>query len=235
MGKAFIWGSIALLGLSACQKKQENLNIAVASSMANVAQQAADILKERHSKCRISLSIAGSSSLFNNFSQGADYHIFMGADEKWPLKFKEALSLSFEPYIYAKGQALLWLKDSNEVNKQTEIVISNHQSTPYGQAAYNWLKSEGLWEELFENKKVITAGSAAKVSFVTLQGGFKQAILPQAFLSQLPQGYSVQSVAEMQHFMINLKTTPCQQIWQNFIEKDEAFEQILIQQHYQKP
>ncbi len=235
MGKAFIWGTIALFALSACQKKQENLNIAVASSMANVAQQAADILKERHQECRISLSIAGSTTLYNNFSQGADYHVFMGADEKWPLKFKEALPLSFEPYIYAKGQAILWLKESNKIDKQKEIVISHPQSTPYGQAAYDWLNAKGLWKIFEENKKVITAGSAAKVSFVTVQGGFEQAILPQAFLSQLPQGHFTQSIAEMHHFMISLKTTPCQQIWQNFIEKDEAFKQILIQQHYQKP
>ncbi len=236
MGKAFIWSFVALFILGACQKKDaQNLNIAVASSMGLVAEQTADILQKRNPQCVLSLSIAGSSSLYNSFSQGADYHIFMGADDIWPQKFRENFALESPAMLYAKGQAVLWLRYGEVVDIKEEIVISHPQTTPYGQAAYQWLNNEKLWNDLEKNKNIITAGSAAKVAFVVNQGGFKQAILPLAFLEQLPKGKYQQPIADMQHFMISLKPSPCGEIWQDFIEKDDAFKAILTRQNYQSP
>ncbi len=236
MGKAFIWSFVALFILGACQKKDaQNLNIAVASSMSLVARQAADIVQKLYPQCNISLSIASSTSLYNSFSQGADYHIFMGADEMWPQKFQQNFSLESPAILYAKGKAVLWLKERGGINIKEEIVISHPQTTPYGQAAYQWLNNEKLWNDLEQNKNIITAGSAAKVAFVVDQGGFKQAILPLAFLEQLPKGKYQQPIADMQHFMISLKPSLCGEIWQDFIGNDDAFKAILTRQNYQSP
>lgn len=235
MGKAFITAVFAFLCFTAQAKDKERLHMAVASSMSLVTQKASEVFEEIYPLCDISLSIAGSSRLYNNIIQGADYHIFMGADKAWPQKLQQSLSLPHPPIAYAEGQALLWLKEGDRININQEIVISNPLTTPYGQAAYDWLKNEGLWDELKHHKKIITAGSAAKIAFTVNQGGFKQAILPRSFLGDLPPQAFDKSIALMTHYMLSLKPSHCQKNWEDFIKNNPQFEDILKTHFYEKP
>ncbi len=235
MGKAFISVFFIFFAQIAYSTNKKKLNIAVASSMSAVMEQARHPFEDLYPQCQISLSIAGSSSLYHNIIQGADYSIFMGADKIWPERIQISLSLSTQPILYANGQAYLWIKKGHEIDTNQELVIANYQTTPYGKAAYNWLNEEGLWNGLKINKKIITASSAAKVPFITKQGGFTQAILPQAFLNQLPKGAKSQAIANMHHYMIKLKSGSCEQKWEDFIMYNKEFTHILNKQFYKKP
>jgi molybdate transport system substrate-binding protein len=115
-------------------------------------------LFEKQTGIKVEPVFTSSGKLYAQITSGAPYDIFLSADEERPAKlFKDGLSQ--KPYVYAKGQVVLWSADkklcankdwltavrSKEIKK---IAIANPETAPYGAAAMTALKAAGLSEEL---------------------------------------------------------------------------------------
>jgi molybdate transport system substrate-binding protein len=104
--------------------------------------------------------VFGSSGNFTaQIMNGAPYNLLIAADEYFPLELHKNGKTVDEGSIYAIGKlALIAKKSSNPpiVNNKTDIAkaisranklaIAKPELSPYGKAAVEYLKSEGLWE-----------------------------------------------------------------------------------------
>ena len=124
--------------------------------------------------------IYGSSGNFaSQIMNGAPFHLFISADEQYPLElFKKGKTVN-EGTIYAIGKLALianngkriTLDDSKEkivdaVKKANKIALAKPELAPYGRASVEYLKASNLWE--LANAKIVYADNIAMVAmFVT--------------------------------------------------------------------
>jgi molybdate transport system substrate-binding protein len=124
--------------------------------------------------------IYGSSGNFaSQIMNGAPFHLFISADEQYPLElFKKGKTVN-EGTIYAIGKLALianngkriTLDDSKEkivdaVKKANKIALAKPELAPYGRASVEYLKASNLWE--LANTKIVYADNIAMVAmFVT--------------------------------------------------------------------
>jgi molybdate transport system substrate-binding protein len=89
---------------------------------------------------------------------GAPYNLFIAADEYFPLELYKNGKTVDEGSIYAIGKlALIAKKSSNPpiannktgiakaISRANKLAIAKPELSPYGEAAIEYLKSEGLW------------------------------------------------------------------------------------------
>lgn len=94
--------------------------------------------------------------LYGQITNGAPFDIFLAADEKRPAKlFADGQSL--EPFVYAKGQVVLWSlkpelctgswQDAVKSDATSKLAIANVETAPYGTSAMIALQAAGLWDQ----------------------------------------------------------------------------------------
>ncbi len=124
--------------------------------------------------------IYGSSGNFaSQIMNGAPFHLFISADEQYPLElFKKGKTVN-EGTVYAIGKLALIsnkgkgvaLDDSKEkiadaIKRANKIAIAKPELAPYGRASVEYLKANNLWE--LANKKIVYADNIAMAAmFVT--------------------------------------------------------------------
>lgn len=105
----------------------------------------------------VQATYTSTGKLYGQIINGAPFDIFLAADQRRP----EALfakELCEKPFVYAKGQIVLWTKKKNLCAMEwtsalkdpsvSKIAIANTETAPYGTSAMNALKSAGLWESM---------------------------------------------------------------------------------------
>ena len=142
--------SLSLPGLSA-----QNLLVAAASDLAPA--QAA--LKDGFHKAKgggISMTLGSSGMLAAQIREGAPYDVYLSANER----FVEDLAASGHILrdsvrLYATGRLGLWSKDRSirtvaelAARGVRHVAIANPRHAPYGMAAEEALKAQGLWSAL---------------------------------------------------------------------------------------
>jgi len=140
----------------------ENISVAVAANFISVFKElAADF--EAKTKIKVEGTFSSTGNLYSQITNGAPYDLFLSADEeKLARLYKD--SVADTPFIYAKGQAVLWSankdfckaetwQDALKKEKVKKIAIANPQTAPYGTAAKKALEKAGMWDAL-QNKLV---------------------------------------------------------------------------------
>ena len=96
--------------------------------------------------------------------------MFLSADEERPAKLNKD-GAADTPFIYAKGQAVLWSANKDFCKAKTwqdalkneqvkKIAIANTQTAPYGAAAKKALEKAGMWDAL--QTKLVNAQDIAQ-------------------------------------------------------------------------
>ena len=104
--------------------------------------------------------VHGSSGNFTaQIMNGAPFNVFIAADEHFPLELYKNGKTVNEGVIYAIGKLALITKTSSGISlaenkaeiaraigKANKIAIAKPELAPYGKAAVEYLKTEGLWD-----------------------------------------------------------------------------------------
>ena len=104
--------------------------------------------------------VYGSSGNFTaQIMNGAPLNLFISADEHFPLELYKNGKTVDEGKVYAIGKLAIITKNSSgiqlggdkaslvkAINKANKIAIAKPELAPYGKAAIEYLKAEGLWE-----------------------------------------------------------------------------------------
>ena len=136
---------------------QNNITVAVAANFIEPFKEIA-LLFETHTHTKIEPTFSSTGKLFAQITKGAPYDVFLSADEKRPDDLYQQ-GLSGKPFIYAKGEVVLWTtrKDLCNVANWKKVItridvkrlaIANTETAPYGTAAMKALKDTSLWESL---------------------------------------------------------------------------------------
>jgi len=131
----------------------------------------------------------GSSGNFaKQLQQGAPFDLFMSADEKFVFALADAGKTLDRGELYAVGRIVLFapngsplkpdekfadLRDAVKDGRLQKFAIANPQHAPYGRAAEQALRKQGLWAEI-EPKLVLGENVAQAAQFATsgsAQGG----------------------------------------------------------------
>jgi len=136
---------------------EERISVAVAANFISAFKDmAADF--EAKTKIKVEGTFASTGNLYSQITNGAPYDLFLSADEERPAKLNKD-GTSDAPFIYAKGQAVLWSANKDFCKAKTwqdalkneqvkKISIANTQTAPYGAAAKKGLEKAGIWDTL---------------------------------------------------------------------------------------
>jgi molybdate transport system substrate-binding protein len=140
----------------------EKISVAVAANFISAFKEmAADF--EAKTKIKLDGTFSSTGNLYSQITNGAPYDLFLSADEERPAKLNKD-GVANTPFIYAKGQAVLWSANKDFCKAKTwqdalnneqvkKISIANTQTAPYGTAAKKALEKVGMWDAL-QNKLV---------------------------------------------------------------------------------
>jgi molybdate transport system substrate-binding protein len=147
----------------------EKISVAVAANFISAFKEmAADF--DAKTKIKVEGTFSSTGNLYNQITNGAPYDLFLSADEERPAKLNKD-GAADAPFIYAKGQAVLWSANKDFCkaatwqdalkNKQVKkISIANTQTAPYGVAAKKALGKFGMWDIL--QSKLVNAQDIAQ-------------------------------------------------------------------------
>ena len=151
--------------------------IAVAANMKDAfAEIAAEFKSTGKPEMRV---VYGSSGNFAaQIMNGAPFGLFIAADEQFPLElFKNGKTVD-DGSIYAIGKLVIitktssgiYLSDSKSdiakaISKANKVAIAKPEIAPYGRAAVQYLKAEGLWD-LAKDKLVYADNIGSATTYV---------------------------------------------------------------------
>ena len=136
----------------------QGVTVAVAANMKDAFSEIATVFKTTgKSEMRV---VYGSSGNFTaQIINGAPFNLFIAADEQFPLELYKQGKTIDHGTVYAIGKLALIAKTSSGivlVDSKTEIAraiarankvaIAKPDLAPYGKAALEYLKAEGLWD-----------------------------------------------------------------------------------------
>ena len=151
--------------------------IAVAANMKDTfAEIAAEFKSTVKAEIRV---VYGSSGNFAaQIMNGAPFSLFIAADEQFPLElFKNGKTVD-DGSVYAIGKLAIITKTSSgihlldskadiakAISKANKVAIAKPELAPYGRAAVQYLKAEGLWD-LAKDKLVYADNIGAATTYV---------------------------------------------------------------------
>jgi molybdate transport system substrate-binding protein len=148
---------------------------------ANMKDAFVEIQKEfqKESKGELKVIYGSSGNFASQILNGAPFHLFISADEQYPLElFKKGKTVN-DGAVYAIGKLALItnkskgivLDDSREkmadaIQKANKIALAKPELAPYGRASVEYLKASNLWD-LASGKIVYADNIAMAAMFVT--------------------------------------------------------------------
>lgn len=134
-------------------------------------------------KVAITANFGSSGVLLQQILNGAEFDLFMAADNSFPAKLKDQGAASGEIKTYALGKLVLW-SNTVDVSKGLEILtdpsvkhiaIAKPDLAPYGDRAVEALKSSGLYEKV--KNKIIYADNISQTAQFAQTGNAEVAFL----------------------------------------------------------
>jgi len=148
--------ALSLAALSAIAQAETTL-VAVAANFTKPMTEIAEAF-EKASSHSAKLSFGSSGKFVAQFENGAPFEVFLSADDKSPLKLEQSgLAVAGTRFTYAIGKLVLWSSNPSYVDEQGQILskgdfkhlaLADPKLAPYGAAAVEVLKSQGLLEKL---------------------------------------------------------------------------------------
>lgn len=171
----FILVAVFLCSLSGVHAQP--VTIAVAANMKDAFSEITTAFKATR-KQELRVVYGSSGNLTTQIMNGAPFSLFIAADEYFPLELYKKGKAIDEGSVYAIGKLALIAKASSAVAlvdnkadiarvvmKANKVAIAKPELAPYGRAAIEYLKAEGLWE-IAKNKLVFGDNVGAITSYV---------------------------------------------------------------------
>lgn len=153
------------------------VTIAVAANMKDAFSEITTAFKAT-GKQDLRVVYGSSGNLTTQIMNGAPFSLFIAADEYFPLELYKKGKTVDDGSVYAIGKLALIAKASSAatlvdskadiaraVMKANKVAIAKPELAPYGRAAIEYLKAEGLWE-IAKNKLVYGDNVGAITSYV---------------------------------------------------------------------
>lgn len=134
---------------------------------------------QKENKGELKVIYGSSGNFASQIMNGAPFHLFISADEQYPLElFKKGKTIN-EGTVYAIGKLALITnkgkgialdgskgKMADAIKKANKIALAKPELAPYGRASVEYLKANNLWE--LANSKIVYADNIAMAAmFVT--------------------------------------------------------------------
>ena len=112
---------------------------------------------EKETGLTVQATYASTGKLYGQIINNAPFDVFLAADEARPAKLF-ADGQSEAPFVYAKGQVVLWTLDKGLCAgdwkaaaadaRVKKVAIANTETAPYGTSAMQAMQAAGLWDSL---------------------------------------------------------------------------------------
>lgn len=149
---------VALLMMCAPSLWAQPVTIAVAANMKDAFMEINTAFRAT-GKSELRVVFGSSGNFTAQIMNGAPYSLFIAADEHFPLELYKSGKAVDEGAIYAIGKLAIIAKKSMNlssaagradiaaaITKANKVAIAKPELAPYGKAAVQYLKSEGLWD-----------------------------------------------------------------------------------------
>ncbi|HRX12948.1 MAG TPA: molybdate ABC transporter substrate-binding protein [Draconibacterium sp.] len=178
--KIFVIVLVLLASIPVCS---QTVKVAAAANLRFVFEEIKTAYESANPNEKISVNFGSSGALFQQILNGADFDIFMSADNSYPAKLKENGSFSGELQIYALGKLVLWSNTLDvsyglkvlEESAVKHIVVAKPELAPYGDRALECLKNAGLFEKI--KHKIIYADNISQTAQFAQTGNAEVAFL----------------------------------------------------------
>ena len=169
--------------LVAMSAQAQTVKIAAAANLRFVFDEIKASYAIANPKTTITANFGSSGTLFQQILNGAEFDVFMAADNSFPVKLKDQGAASGEIKTYALGKLVLWSNTIN-VSKGLEmltepsvkrIAIAKPELAPYGDWAIECLKSAGLYDKVKD--KIIYADNISQTAQFAQTGNAEVAFL----------------------------------------------------------
>jgi molybdate transport system substrate-binding protein len=173
----------------------QEIVVAAAADLSSVFPQVAERFEKETGK-KVKMNFGSSGQFLLQIENGAPFDVFFSADLQYPKRLEsEGLTQPGTLYKYATGKLVLYVPNNSPLNlsqgprvllspQAKKIAIANPQHAPYGRAAVEALKKEGLYESL-QSKFVMGENISQTAQFV--QSGSADAGLVALALALSPQ------------------------------------------------
>jgi len=152
------------------------IRVAVAANLSYPMQKIKERFQKDHPHVNVEVISASSGKLTAQISHQAPFHIFISANMQYPNNLFEKGITTQKPTVITHGRAIGWSKKKLSSNLlstknliallQSDVVkniaIAEPDLAPYGKAAQDWLKSQGIWEKL--KNKLVYGENVGKVN-----------------------------------------------------------------------
>jgi len=226
--------------------------IAVASNMKD-AFMAIEHEFKISNKADFRVVYGSSGNITAQILNGAPFSLFISADESYPLELFKRKVASDKGRVYAIGKIALLSNTSkgialgtskadiaNAIQKANKIAIAKPELAPYGKAAVDYLKAQGLWDAAKQKlvygdnisiASMYVASGAADIGFTALSLALSPEIAKKTqYLALNPTSYE-----PIQQRMILLQNpTPVATALYQFMQSPKA-QAILRSNGYQIP
>ena len=184
----------------------DDVQVAVA---ANFAGALGEISKgfEQQTGHRLVITSGATGKFYAQIKAGAPFEVFLSADSATPLKLEEeGLTVTGSRFTYAIGRLVLWSQKPNYVDREGRILkagsfdhlsLANPKTAPYGAAALEILKKNGLeatlapklvqGENISQAHQFVVSGNA-QLGFVALSQVFRDGQLTSGSAWFIPDG-----------------------------------------------
>lgn len=161
---------LILLVFVAFSSQAQTVKVAAAANLRAVFDELKSAYAQSNPKTNVSANFGSSGTLLQQILSGAEFDVFMAADNSFPTKLKDQGAASGEIKTYALGKLVLW-SNTVDVSKGLEmltdpsvkrIAIAKPELAPYGDRAMEVLKSTGLYNKVKD--KIIYADNISQTA-----------------------------------------------------------------------
>jgi len=167
----------------AMSAQAQTVKIAAAANLRFVFDEIKSSYISANPKVTVEVNFGSSGALLQQILNGAEFDVFMAADNSFPAKLKDQGAASGEIKTYALGKLVLW-SNTLDLSKGFEmltdplvkrIAIAKPELAPYGDRALEVLKSAGLYDKVKD--KIIYADNISQTAQFAQTGNAEVAFL----------------------------------------------------------
>jgi len=159
-----------LFALISISMQTQTVKVAAAANLRFVLEEIKESYIKINPKADIILNFGSTGALYQQIVNGADFNLFMAADNEFPVKLKIQGLVSGEVKTYAFGKLVLW-SNTIDVSKGLEVLtdpsvkriaIAKPNLAPYGDRAIECLNSTGLFGKVKD--KIVYADNISQTA-----------------------------------------------------------------------
>lgn len=161
---------LLLLALFCISMRAQTVKVAAAANLRFVFGEIKENYMKANSKSDIVVNFGSTGALSQQIINGADFNLFMAANDVVPVKLKAQGLISGEVKTYAFGKLVIW-SNTIDVSKGLDVLtdksvkriaIAKPDLAPYGDRSVECLKSVGLYEKVKD--KIVYADNISQTA-----------------------------------------------------------------------